>query len=626
MVRTRAELGALIYPKTKRKLSWWFIFQLLGLFFTFNAWIFNYISGNLLFSIIGFLMFLYFSVRIFFVRIRIFKIYEKGFDAAPKIHQSIFQKIPGLVHINDIQAISPELISGKKKISTYNYKFFLDKKRFFALPIYDNDEYEKHAKATFKHEWGVLLDENFDVENIDWEFIRKNIGFTVGQSLFYFMAPPIILYSFILFYLYYYLQPDIIIDQPTFLLWLIMPILYILAVTSIRFYANIDQKLVVLRRFILHKGLDKVPEDILLSAEFRKWVYRDNLVKIIDLSYVDKLKDQYLVVSTKGARGKPITYYQYKLRGIRLQFIVMVTLLGIFMWVLSYFSFYALSSQSDVYSVNKDGVPNSGSYFFINESTIENDLIEIHDNLIVAPGGKITLKNVTLTWDLSKAGAGGLYVDLDGSLKARNCIFKSADSKETIKCELYGKAEFIDCEFYNLWGDRDDMAGQGGIEIYSDDVILDRCYIYKAHVAGIVIGKYSPVISNCTIRKCHDDGIEVQGGNAKIYNNTVKDNGNNGIMVYFGSKAIIENNTITGNDDNGIGILGTSKPKLINNHISKNGHDNIYRGEKSNPFCFWVVPIALIPLYVLLPYGVYRKDIRELREEMQGRKKDDEKG
>jgi hypothetical protein len=244
---------------------------------------------------------------------------------------------------------------------------------------------------------------------------------------------------------------------------------------------------------------------------------------------------------------------------------------------------------------------------FFEESIIENQKIETIDNFIIRNNGNLILKNSTVSWNLNASGSGGLYVENGGTFKAYNCVFQGLNGK-SYKCELFGNVQFYNCTFYNLWGDKNDLCGQGGIEIYSDNVLVEKCLIYNPTVTGIVIGDCSPRISNCTVAGCSNDGIEIINGAPLIINNQVE-GCDFGIMTFHDCNAVIRNNTIKDINNYAIGLIEGSKAKLGNNHFSNTGED-IHDSNVWPIYCY--VLIIIVNIIIIAFFSVmYSKRKRE---------------
>ena len=197
---------------------------------------------------------------------------------------------------------------------------------------------------------------------------------------------------------------------------------------------------------------------------------------------------------------------------------------------------------------------------------IENESLELKQSIYVHEDSSLLIRNSTITFTMTEEKGCSMYVAEGGRLEIMNSFIGSATSEYGYGFEIYGEATFADSRFSGIYGPDDIINGDGGMEIYSDDVVLFNCTIADNPVNGILISCASPTIENCVIKGNEDDGIEIHHSNARIMNCTIQDN--EWGMIFFDSKCRVLNNTIE-NNRHGI-FIEFSSPVIRNNTFENN--------------------------------------------------------
>ncbi len=215
----------------------------------------------------------------------------------------------------------------------------------------------------------------------------------------------------------------------------------------------------------------------------------------------------------------------------------------------------------------------------INDERIIEDLASYQfsgSHLVIGNGGSVVIRNSHLImnyqgpWDHSEKEevVPGIYILEGGSLVLDNATITS-DEPDGFIFEVYGSMVSRNSTIRNLWGDNNQYDHQGGLEIYSSDVLLENTTIMKGITNGIIIGDHSPTINNCHIIDNGDDGVEIAGGSPLIMN-TIIENNSWGMVVYCGSGPRIVNTSISRNINIGLSVRGCSV-LLENSTVEGNG-------------------------------------------------------
>jgi len=184
--------------------------------------------------------------------------------------------------------------------------------------------------------------------------------------------------------------------------------------------------------------------------------------------------------------------------------------------------------------------------------------------ILVDTGQVLQLVNTSLTMNLTSDRGFGIWVAEGGS------IFISADS-EVISSdpafgytfEIMGSAVIDNSMISGVWADPQQENYNGGLEIYSSDVVVNGTGFPNPKLNGILIMNSNPTIANSTITDAGDDGIEIHGSKAIIKDNAIGHCGY-AMIIADGSGALIEHNSFS---DNLHGIVVQSSSPVIRSNL-----------------------------------------------------------
>jgi parallel beta-helix repeat protein len=184
-------------------------------------------------------------------------------------------------------------------------------------------------------------------------------------------------------------------------------------------------------------------------------------------------------------------------------------------------------------------------------------------SVLVDIGQTLHLKNSTVQMDLSYDNEFGIWVAQGGTLILENSTIESSSSMFGYYFEIMGSANISHSTISGLWGDPDNENFDGGLEIYSDDVVIRDSAILNSTTNGLLITNSGPLIINTTIDRARDDGIEMRHSDARIMYNRISNCGW-GMIVSVGSTADIDGNEIS---NNVYGIYVYASDPVIQNNV-----------------------------------------------------------
>jgi len=214
----------------------------------------------------------------------------------------------------------------------------------------------------------------------------------------------------------------------------------------------------------------------------------------------------------------------------------------------------------------------NGDWIINNVTHLRNDTIILQGNLSIENGGKLVLNNVLLKMNCSFNGEFGIFVESGGELEIFNSTITSTDysNEKHPRAIIFYTFEVLG----TLTIDNTDISAIGYFTKDSD-------YFYRNRPSGIQIHSDNVIINNSYIHHNYYDGISAINSSPIIKNNRIENNGEGGIFLY-GSSSLIENNTIYNHIDlrwvdgettyGGVGIHGiSSDPIILFNTVSGNG-------------------------------------------------------
>lgn len=218
---------------------------------------------------------------------------------------------------------------------------------------------------------------------------------------------------------------------------------------------------------------------------------------------------------------------------------------------------------------------------FVASGSYNNANLIVEGNILVDSGDTLRFRDSTILMNLSFDGEFGIWVAQGGTLILENTSIESSWYQFGYTFEIMGSATIIGSDISGVWGDLDNVNFDGGLEIYSSDVLIEDSHIRNGTTNNIFIMNSNPKIINTTIINTRDDCIEMQNSKATIVNNTIRDCGW-GIIVARESDAIIRGNEIIWNE-HGIYVGGFSNPTIEDNVFDYNKRYAIEYDGGSNP-------------------------------------------
>ncbi|MFQ6106794.1 MAG: right-handed parallel beta-helix repeat-containing protein [Thermoplasmata archaeon] len=217
---------------------------------------------------------------------------------------------------------------------------------------------------------------------------------------------------------------------------------------------------------------------------------------------------------------------------------------------------------------------------FLAPGTYEGEFLIAEGSILVESGNSLILRNSTLAMNLSEDREFGIWVEEGGTLVMENCTVESVLTAFGYTFEIMGSAVINASDISGLWGDPDNENFEGGLEIYSSDVVIENTWIRDSRTNGILIMESDPLLLNVTIENALDDGIEMHKSRARVLNSTI--NGCDWAMIVStGSEPLIKGNWISGNN-HGI-VVQLSDPIVEDNHFAINRDFAIMYDSYSNP-------------------------------------------
>ncbi len=261
----------------------------------------------------------------------------------------------------------------------------------------------------------------------------------------------------------------------------------------------------------------------------------------------------------------------------------------------------------------------------------ENLNITADGHIVVEAGDYLWLRGVNLTMNLSHDKEFGIWVEEGAELIMEDVTIRSATSPFGYTFEIMGTARISGCHISGLWGDPENVNYDGGLEIYSSDVVIEHTSIVDSVTNGLLIVDSAPLLENITVKNAWDDGIEMRKSKARLYNSTIEgcrwaivmskysfptirwnsitDN-NHGIHVRV-SDPVIEENEFTNNRNYAIWLDEFSIPQISDNTFSANDEDIIQ--EPDTPileFC-GIVTLGITVVCLLILFWVYKEGMRK---------------
>jgi parallel beta-helix repeat protein len=244
------------------------------------------------------------------------------------------------------------------------------------------------------------------------------------------------------------------------------------------------------------------------------------------------------------------------------------------------------AGEGEIHYHSGDWVVESGDNLYRGNQTIV-----LKGNLTIEDGGTLTLSNVTLIMNSTFNDEFGINVSSSGSffLTSSNITafdlvtpvvhFQSLPNEYTTyglryRFEIYGNVQIQNSNISYMGGITEVGLLKGGIEIYSDDVIIENSTVFNGEAFGIYGSASSSVIINNTIYRNSLDGISLDNSSSTISFNNISYNGQivgpsaKGINALDSDPVNISNNTIFSNTGIGVDLTRSRNVTIIDNTIS----------------------------------------------------------
>jgi hypothetical protein len=211
--------------------------------------------------------------------------------------------------------------------------------------------------------------------------------------------------------------------------------------------------------------------------------------------------------------------------------------------------------------------------------TYLDQVVNVSGPVTVQKGEILTLKNSTLNFDPAPGLDYGVWVAPGGRLVLIDSTVQCSDNITGFTFEVHGTALIEDSCIIATAVDPDHENGEGGVEIYNDDVRLVNTTFDNALSASIMTVECSPVIEDCVFTGAKDEGIESHGGSPVIRNCTFRQC--EWPIILWGSDATIENSTFE-ECPRGVVLIGSS-PKMEDCAFKNITEWAVQRSKDSNP-------------------------------------------
>lgn len=191
------------------------------------------------------------------------------------------------------------------------------------------------------------------------------------------------------------------------------------------------------------------------------------------------------------------------------------------------------------------------------DSTIEpgnytDQVLKATGPVTVRDGESLRLVNCTLEFDPAPGHRWGLWVGEGGALHLEDTLLRSVDNDVGYNVEIHGQARILDSIIDGLstaetvWSEADQRWRMDyGLEVYSDDVLIDGSRIVEPIETGMVTYRCSPTLNNVTFVKSGRTSLIIFHGSPTV-TNCIFDGGYRGVLA-VNATLDIRNCTFIGN-------------------------------------------------------------------------------
>lgn len=190
--------------------------------------------------------------------------------------------------------------------------------------------------------------------------------------------------------------------------------------------------------------------------------------------------------------------------------------------------------------------PLSGTWL-VNDTTAWDRPVTLMGDLVVGPGGDLTLKDMQLSlWCFQKSEF-GVNVKGGGRLVAENVVFSAKNSSIPYKFVINTDAAVVlrNCTIENV-GNFGQTKDTWGVYVHSNFVTMSNCTVTRCNVGLLVHGLISPSITDCNISDNYDRGIWCMYSSPVIANNRFENN-SYGIFLEESPGPVLVNNDLVNN-------------------------------------------------------------------------------
>ena len=164
----------------------------------------------------------------------------------------------------------------------------------------------------------------------------------------------------------------------------------------------------------------------------------------------------------------------------------------------------------------------------------------------VRGGETLVLRDCDLTFDPPPAGQWGIWVGEGGRLEMYNTTVDCVRIEQGYSFEVHGSAVVDGCHLSRMWGDPAHENGDGGLEVYSNDVRVSNTTFTMCSTNLLMVVRCAPVVEGCSFLGSMDDGIEVGEGSPIIRD--CEFTGCEWAVSHLGGRATVEGCTFVDNE------------------------------------------------------------------------------
>jgi len=277
-----ARYGKQLYPSGKYlsiKLPFIFAFtsgimcQILGIYSIYVGFISDYYARKLVCLSFGLIIFIS-SFILYGYPYQPKIIYEKGIDIRASVFDWIKRK-QNYIKISEINIITPTYIQKGNVLQISNFKFYYKKVKFFVFK-YNKVEYINLFRRNFKKKWASSYDENYDINNLDWNKYKYIINIKHKKAILHSILTFTISLLFLLIYFHILnIHVDYFIGTATVIFTLIISVLTYFVVLIV----DPEEKGTLLK-FLYLFGNKSLQKNIIFKEDLETWQNKNKITHI----------------------------------------------------------------------------------------------------------------------------------------------------------------------------------------------------------------------------------------------------------------------------------------------------------------------------------------------------------